>query len=110
MIRSINQIIMLPAICLLAMAFSGVAFAEGGGDITFRPPNMDPVHFSHDYHIKSRGIRCPACHFKNFASATNGYQMQKEKLNKRDFCEHCHNGMKGFDATSEKNCSRCHKK
>jgi hypothetical protein len=31
-------------------------------------------------------------------------------LNKRDFCGHCHNGMKGFNLESEKNCSRCHHK
>jgi hypothetical protein len=36
--------------------------------------------------------------------------MKKESITKRDFCEHCHNGMKGFDAGSAKNCSRCHKK
>jgi hypothetical protein len=36
--------------------------------------------------------------------------MKREKMTKRDFCEHCHNGLKGFDARSEKNCSRCHKK
>jgi hypothetical protein len=31
-------------------------------------------------------------------------------LNKRDFCQHCHNGMKSFDVASVKNCERCHKK
>jgi hypothetical protein len=36
--------------------------------------------------------------------------MKKEAITKRDFCEHCHNGMKGFDAGSSKNCTRCHKK
>ena len=85
------------------------AFAIGGGDVTFTPPGSDPVHFSHDYHAKTRGLKCAACHFKKFSQG-QGYEMKKETITKRDFCEHCHNGMKSFDAGSSKNCTRCHKK
>ena len=81
----------------------------GGGDITFKPAGTDPVVFSHDYHMKNRGIKCSACHFKTFA-AEGEYKINKEKLNKQDFCQHCHNGMKSFDVTSAGNCKRCHKK
>jgi len=82
----------------------------GGGDVTFKPAGTEPVVFSHDYHMKNRGIKCSACHFKTFASAEGEYQIRKEKLNKRDFCQHCHNGMKSFDVKSTGNCMRCHKK
>ena len=96
---------------LASLLFLSFAFAETNkGDIIFKPKNVDPVIFSHDYHTKNRGIRCAACHFQTFAASGNSYQMKKEKLVKRDFCEHCHNGMKGFDARGEKNCTRCHKK
>jgi len=44
------------------------------------------------------------------SSPGQGYEMKKESITKRDFCSHCHNGMKGFDAASAKNCARCHKK
>lgn len=81
--------------------------AQNGGNITFTPKNAAPVYFSHDYHIKTRGVKCSACHFRTFTSS--GYQIKKDKLTKRDFCEHCHNGLKGFDAGSEKNCTKCHK-
>jgi len=86
------------------------AFAEGGGDITFKLTNAETVHFSHDYHLKSRGIKCIACHFQLFADDGGGYKMKKEKMTKQNFCSHCHNGMKGFDTQSAKNCARCHKK
>jgi c(7)-type cytochrome triheme protein len=97
------------AVLLLASTFT-LVYADGGGDITFKPANSEPVVFSHDYHMKTRGIKCTACHFQTFAQASGSYQIKKEKLNKRDFCQHCHNGMKSFDVTSVKNCERCHKK
>ncbi len=91
-------------------AFAASSLAVGGGNIAFTPPNSDPVIFSHDYHMKARGIKCVACHFSTFADASGNYKIKKEKLNKRDFCQHCHNGMKSFDVASDKNCKRCHKK
>lgn len=94
----------------LSMTIAGSAFAVGGGDIVFTPPNSAPVTFSHDYHMKARGIKCAACHFTTFSANSGGYKIKKEKLNKRDFCQHCHNGMKSFDAGSDNNCKRCHKK
>jgi c(7)-type cytochrome triheme protein len=84
-------------------------FAIGGGDITFTLKTADPVHFSHDYHMKTRGLKCVACHFQKFSKG-QGYEMKKETITKRDFCEHCHNGMKGFDVSLSKNCTRCHNK
>lgn len=84
-------------------------FAAGGGDITFNPPTTDPVLFSHDHHLKLRGLKCAACHFNKFAKGAS-YEMKKELITKRGFCMHCHNGMKGFDVDSAKNCTRCHKK
>ena len=98
---------------LLVIALTAIrasALAVDGGDITFKPAGIDPVHFNHDYHLKTRGLKCSACHFLTFARDAGSFQIKKEKLNKRDFCGHCHNGMKGFDAGSDKNCTLCHKK
>jgi c(7)-type cytochrome triheme protein len=102
--------ILFAVILALGFAAPSFVFAEGGGNLVFSPPNIDPVTFSHDYHLKTRGIKCAGCHFPTFSANGGGYQIKKEKLNKRDFCRHCHNGMKGFEAESEKNCTRCHKK
>ena len=101
------------AILLFALLFlftsAATVLAIGGGDITFTLQKSDPVHFSHDYHMKARGLKCVACHFQKFSKG-QGYEMKKEVITKRDFCELCHNGMKAFDAGSNKNCARCHKK
>lgn len=86
-----------------------VGLAAGGGDITFSVQNGDPVHFSHDYHLKLRGLKCAACHFQKFMKGA-GYEMKKEEITKNGFCAHCHNGMKAFDVSNEKNCTRCHRK
>jgi c(7)-type cytochrome triheme protein len=103
-----KKILFLAAGLLAAIHTS--AYAEGGGNVTFNPAGADPVVFNHDYHLKTRGIKCSACHFSTFTRGSNGYQIKKEKLNKRDFCQHCHNGLKSFDVSSDKNCTRCHKK
>jgi c(7)-type cytochrome triheme protein len=102
-----NAILLLVLLFLFSAASS--VFAVGGGDVAFTLQKADPVHFSHDYHMKSRGLKCAACHFQKFSKG-HGNEMKKELITKRDFCEHCHNGMKSFDAGSPKNCTRCHKK
>jgi c(7)-type cytochrome triheme protein len=94
---------------VLVFSAPAILFGIGGGDITFTPEKADPVLFSHDYHLKLRGLKCAACHFNKFANGV-GYEMKKESITKRGFCEHCHNGMKAFDVDSSKNCTRCHKK
>ena len=97
------------ALAVLVMLPAAVFAQSGTGNITFEIKNAGNVLFSHDYHTKARGVKCSACHFKTFAATGNSFQMKREKMTKRDFCEHCHNGLKGFDAKSEKNCMRCHK-
>lgn len=101
--------LLMAAATLMLVFPPALSYAAGGGDITFTPPNIEPVKFSHDYHLKARGLKCAACHFQKFSKG-QGYEMKKETITKRDFCVHCHNGMKGFDAASVKNCSRCHNK
>lgn len=99
-----------PFLAVFALVFGAMTvLAAGGGDITFTLEKADPVHFSHDYHLKARGLKCAACHFSKFSRGAS-YEMKKETITKRDFCEHCHNGMKGFDAASPNNCARCHTK
>jgi c(7)-type cytochrome triheme protein len=101
--------VILLFILLFLFSTASAVLAIGGGDITFTLKTADPVHFSHDYHMKTRGLKCAACHFQKFSKGP-GYEMKKEVITKRDFCEHCHNGMKGFDVSSSKNCTRCHNK
>ncbi len=103
----------LQTILVILMPLSACAdahAADTGGDIKFDSQKAGAVHFSHDYHTRLRGLRCMACHFRMFEEAGGSYKMKKEKITKRDFCEYCHNGMKGFDAQEAKNCIRCHKK
>jgi len=100
--------IVIIAVLLSSMPVAGV-LAAGGGDVTFSPQKADPVLFSHDLHLKSRGLKCAACHFNKFSRGA-GYEMNKESITKRGFCVHCHNSMKAFDLDSTNNCVRCHKK
>jgi c(7)-type cytochrome triheme protein len=97
------------SIMVLLLAIGTTVLAIGGGDITFKPTGVAPVIFSHDHHAKTHGLKCVACHFQRFSKG-QGYEMNKKSLTKRDFCSHCHNGMKSFDAAAAKNCARCHKK
>ena len=100
-------VLLVAAAVMTAGALS--VFAAGGGDITFNLTKADPVHFSHDYHLKLRGLKCAACHFQKFSKGAS-YEMNKTAITKQDFCSHCHNGMKAFDAGATKNCTRCHRK
>lgn len=100
--------VLIRAVILTLLCASAV-LAVGGGDIIFNIKGADPVLFSHDHHSKVKGLKCAACHFTRFSAGT-GYEMKKQSITKRDFCSLCHNGMKGFDASSERNCARCHKK
>jgi c(7)-type cytochrome triheme protein len=106
MFRLMSGLIVFGFVLTLAPAYA----ATKQGDIIFSPKTTDPVVFSHDYHTKNRGITCAACHFRTFQGDEAGFHMKRDKLNKREFCGHCHNGMKSFDLQSEKNCARCHKK
>lgn len=103
----VKSVLLCAAMVLLPPGMT--VFAIGGGDITFELKNADPVRFSHDFHLKIRGLKCSACHFARFAKGAS-YAMKKESITKRDFCGHCHNGLKGFSTDNEKNCTRCHSK
>lgn len=104
-----------PVLCLVLAVFllavPALGFdTVGGGDLMFAPPNSDPVYFSHEYHLKSRGIKCTACHSMAFARSPGEFKIQREKLTKRGFCGHCHDGLKAFDLEQVRNCARCHAK
>ncbi len=99
-------------VLLLSFTFPVIALAEqvGGGDIVFRPNNAKPVVFSHELHVKEKGLKCSGCHFQIFQmekGASNTTDMTK--LKKGDMCGKCHNGGKSFDVKDPKNCVRCHK-
>jgi len=81
----------------------------GGGDITFSPKSQPQVIFSHETHVKGKGIKCTGCHYQIFQMAQGSYKMDMTKINKGDFCGKCHNGQKSFDVKVKENCVRCHK-
>lgn len=80
----------------------------GGGDLTFKPKGASPVVFSHDLHVKSKGLKCTGCHYQVFQMTKGSYKMDMNKLTKGDFCGNCHNGQKSFDVSRSKNCVKCH--
>lgn len=104
-----QKIIVLVVFCLSIPMF---AFAQkvGGGDLTFTPKNAPPVFFSHEKHVTEKSLKCTACHYQLFQMAQGSYKMEMSRINKGEFCGHCHNGVKSFDVHSDKNCVRCHKK
>ena len=93
----------------LVLPFAAIAQKVGGGDITFTPKNANPVIFSHEAHVKGKGIKCTGCHYQIFQMAQGSYKMDMSKLTKGDFCGKCHNGGKSFDVKDAKNCDKCHK-
>ena len=96
------------ALVLLATS-AAVAQKVGGGDITFSPKNAGQVTFSHEAHVKGKGIKCTGCHYQIFQMAQGSYKMDMSKLTKGDFCGKCHNGQKSFDVKVTENCAKCHK-
>jgi len=102
--------IMLLGTCLaLALPFAALAQKVGGGDIKFTPKNVGPVNFSHESHVKNKGIKCTGCHYQIFQMAQGSYKMDMSKITKGDFCGKCHNGQKSFDVKGTDNCAKCHK-
>lgn len=95
-------------ICLV-IPFTSTARSIGGGDITFKPKGATPVVFSHEFHVKSKGLKCTGCHYQLFQMTQGSYKMDMKKLTKGDFCGKCHNGQKSFDVKESKNCVMCHK-
>jgi c(7)-type cytochrome triheme protein len=89
--------------------FGASAQTVGGGDLTFRPKGATPVVFSHELHVKSKGLKCTGCHYQVFQMTKGSYKMDMNKLTKGDFCGKCHNGQKSFDVKETKNCAKCHK-
>lgn len=97
------------AVVAMAMPHQAIAQKVGGGDLTFTPKNASPVVFSHELHVKSKGIKCTACHYQIFQMNKGSNKLDMSKITKGDFCGNCHNGQKSFDVKDPKNCSRCHK-
>jgi c(7)-type cytochrome triheme protein len=93
----------------LVLPAAALAQKVGGGDINFTPKNAGPVLFSHQKHIKDKGIKCTGCHYEIFQMAQGSYKMDMTKLTKGDFCGTCHNGQKSFDVKTPENCVKCHK-
>lgn len=96
---------------LVGLMLPGMAVAQkvGGGDIRFTPKNASPVQFSHELHVKGKGIKCTGCHYQIFQMAQGSYKMDMTKITKGDFCGKCHNGQKSFDVKGSDNCAKCHK-
>ncbi len=96
------------ALSLVFSAQAAVA-AVGGGDLNFTPPNAKPVFFSHEQHVKAKGLKCSGCHYHAFQMAQGSYKMEMNKITKGQFCGVCHNGERYFDVKDPANCGRCHK-
>ncbi len=106
-----KKIIVCMVVFALYAAVPVIAAAEkiGGGDLTFKPQGASPVVFSHELHVKSKGLKCTGCHYQLFQMTQGSYKMDMNRLTKGDFCGKCHNGQKSFDVKEAKNCVRCHK-
>jgi c(7)-type cytochrome triheme protein len=99
------------AVLFIILLLPASAFAQkvGGGDIIFSPKNAGPVQFSHQKHVKEKGIKCTGCHYQIFQMSQGSYKMDMNKLTKGEFCGTCHNGQRSFDVKSPENCGKCHK-
>jgi len=102
---------MLITVLFVFLVLPAAARAQkvGGGDVHFTPKNSGPVQFSHQKHVKDKGIKCTSCHYEIFQMAQGSYKMDMSKLTKGDFCGKCHNGEKSFDVKAPEYCGNCHK-
>lgn len=103
----------LLAVSLIAasVAISPAASARkpvGGGNLIFTPKNVRQVVFSHEDHVKTRGLKCASCHYRVFQMAHGSWKMKMEKMTKGDFCGKCHDGRIAFPVNDREFCSRCH--
>lgn len=105
----IKKLAIAAGVIALLIPFGVSAQKVGGGDITFTPKNASQVTFSHELHVKSKGIKCTGCHYQIFQMAQGSYKMDMRKITKGDFCGKCHNGQKSFDVKATDNCVKCHK-
>ncbi|HAR45880.1 MAG: hypothetical protein A2X56_03915 [Nitrospirae bacterium GWC2_57_13] len=94
---------------LVLLPAAGGAQSIGGGDVTFKPKGAEPVVFSHELHVTSRGLKCTGCHYHVFQMTKGSYKMDMTKITKGDFCGKCHNGERSFGVLDEQNCVKCHK-
>jgi c(7)-type cytochrome triheme protein len=71
---------------------------------------LDPVPFSHKFHVTEKKLQCPECHTKVFQmkSKAASPEMTMTKLNAGEFCGKCHDGKKAFATKEAKDCARCH--
>jgi len=93
----------------LSIPFVALVQPAGGGDLTFTPPNALPVIFSHNKHLKERGLECSGCHYQFFQMAQESNKMDMGKITKGEFCGRCHNGRVSFDLQDPQNCTYCHR-
>ena len=93
----------------MMLAFNAGAEVVGGCDLTFRPKGANQVTFSHELHVKGKGLKCTGCHYQVFQMSQGSYKMDMSKLTKGSFCGKCHNGEKSFDVKEKNNCVKCHK-
>jgi len=73
---------------------------------------LDPVLFSHKFHVTEKKLQCPDCHTKIFQmkKMADPAQMKMAKLNEGESCGKCHDGKKAFATKDTKACVRCHVK
>lgn len=100
---------LLVLVLSVGLPFIAAAQKVGGGDLTFKPKGASEVVFSHETHVKSKGLKCTGCHYQVFQMTSGSYKMDMNKLTKGDFCGKCHNGQKSFDVKDVRNCAKCHK-
>jgi len=104
-----KKVIAICFILSIAAAVNANAQVVGGGDLKFQQKGASPVVFSHEVHVKNKGLKCTGCHYQVFQMTHGSYKMDMSKITKGAFCGKCHNGEKSFDVNEKKNCAKCHK-
>ncbi len=102
-----TAMVLITVFCLVLPAVTAVA--DGGGDLTFKAGNAKSVLFSHNQHVNVKSLKCSACHNHTFQMSKGSDKMDMSKINKGQFCGHCHNGERAFDVKDKANCGKCHK-
>src|SRR5438552_628421 len=98
-----KKIIMLAAGCL-SVFLTGAVIWEGGPDVVIFPPQVIPIYFTHNYHVRKpaevggkkvdgEGLACTFCH-QNISTSTRSYDRD---IPAHGACDTCHGEWIGED-------------
>ena len=111
-----SQAVKLSCVAALGALTTGAVFFEGGPDEVIYPPQIIPVYFNHDYHVRKpddaagvtgEGLDCQFCH----EDISDSVLSSDRDIPGHGSCDTCHDEWIGDEdePAPAADCARCHK-